>query len=152
VTGVEMIKGHVIVTLPKAVLVYTKHAFIEALKRGKAYRRWRVLEPGQPRLQEERPWSRGWLRSGGLMAAILSACAALCIVRPSVLWVTWCSLYWAASAWNRGCSAIKKCCDGRIRQLTGRGYIAMLRVDELARPLAYVLEGAGGRWYHTRHL
>jgi hypothetical protein len=35
--------GQVIVTLPKAVLVMTKAHFIEALKRGKAFRRREAL-------------------------------------------------------------------------------------------------------------
>ena len=37
----------------------------------------------------------------------------------------------------------KKCCDGRILQLMGSSHIAILRVDELARQLAYVLDNAG---------
>ena len=37
----------------------------------------------------------------------------------------------------------KKCCNGRIRQLTGSSHIAMLWLDELARQVVYVLENAG---------
>jgi hypothetical protein len=58
VTSVEVIKGHVIVTLPEAILLHTKLALIEALKGGKAYHRWLVLEAGQLRPQGEQPWSK----------------------------------------------------------------------------------------------
>jgi hypothetical protein len=43
VTGIEIINGQVIVTLPKAVLVMTKQQFIEALRRGKVWRRKQAL-------------------------------------------------------------------------------------------------------------
>jgi hypothetical protein len=47
--------SQVIIAIPNAILILTKAQFIEALRRGKAYRRQRVLEARQPRPQEERP-------------------------------------------------------------------------------------------------
>ena len=43
VIRIKIIQGQVIVTLPKAVLVMTKQEFIEALRRGKTWRRRQSL-------------------------------------------------------------------------------------------------------------
>lgn len=43
------------------------------------------------------------------------------------------------------------CRDRRIRQLTGRGHIALRRIDEPGRPLAYGSMTPGSRWHHTPH-
>jgi hypothetical protein len=103
VTSVEVIKGPVIVMVLEVILGHTKLALVEALKGGKAYHRWLVLEEGQLRPQEEQPWSKRWMESSRPVVAILSACAALYAVGLSVPWATWRSPHYPASTWNRGC-------------------------------------------------
>jgi len=44
---IQIIDGQVIVTLPKAVLVLTRQEFIQALRRGKAWRRQQAMAQRQ---------------------------------------------------------------------------------------------------------
>ena len=52
---IEIRDGWVLLHAPKCLLVLSRQQFMEALKRGKAYCRRRVLEAPQPRPQEGRP-------------------------------------------------------------------------------------------------
>lgn len=50
--SIQIVKGEVIVTLPKAVLVMSRQEFIAALKRGKSWRR----RQARARRQREGPY------------------------------------------------------------------------------------------------
>jgi hypothetical protein len=50
---IEFVDNHVIIQIPKALLVLTRAQFIEALRHGKAYRRREQLEKRMEAIAEE---------------------------------------------------------------------------------------------------